>query len=56
MKFKVEKVANMIFITSECDVVFKSWNEEDFTEKKLKNAMTKISNDLNENAEFIRTF
>lgn len=56
MKFKVEKVANMIFVTSECDVVFKAWNEEDFTEKKLKNTMTKIANNYNVDVEFTRLF
>lgn len=45
MKFTVERVANMIFITSECGVVFKSWMADEFTERKLKNAMNKIRRD-----------
>ena len=56
MKFRIEKVANMIFVTSECDTVFKAWSEDSFTEKKLKNTMSKIANDLNGNVEFVRTF
>ena len=56
MKFKIEKVANMVFITSDCDVVFYAWNVEDLTERKLNNAIKKIQNNLNDNAEFIRTF
>ena len=56
MKFKVEKVANMVFITSDCGTVFKAWDEHDFTERKLANAMKKISGNLNGNCEFIRTF
>lgn len=42
MKFTVEKVANMIFITSEGDIIFKAWDEREFTERKLKNAIRKI--------------
>lgn len=56
MKFTVEKVANMIFIVSDCDTIFKAWDETEFTERKLKNAMKKISDNLNGNAEFKITF
>ena len=56
MKFKIEKVANMIFVTSECDVVFKAWDEDNFTEKKLNNAMKEIANNYNGNVEFTRMF
>jgi ribonuclease PH len=56
MRFKIEKIANMIFITSECGIIFKAWNEEDFTERKLKNAMKKISGGYNELVSFSRTF
>lgn len=56
MKFKIEKVANMIFITSDCDVIFRAWDETEFTERKLKNAMNKISVNLCGNAEFERKF
>lgn len=52
MKFTVEKVANMVFITSECGVIFKAWDEREVTEKKLNNAMKKISQNLNGDAQF----
>ena len=52
MTFTIEKVANMIFVTSECGVIFKAWNVEDFTEQKLNNTIKKISKDLNGNATF----
>ena len=35
MKFKIEKVANMIFITADQDIIFKAWDITEFTEKKL---------------------
>lgn len=56
MKFKIEKVANMVYITSECGVIFKSWHEQDFTERKLKNATNRITKALDGLAEFTRTF
>lgn len=51
MKFKFEKVANMVFLSTE-DIIWKAWNEEDFTERKAKNAERKILKDTNGNAEF----
>lgn len=42
MKFVVKKVANMVFIVTDCGTIFKTWHESDFTERKLKNAMNKI--------------
>lgn len=54
--FKIEKVANMIFVTSECGVVFKAWNEEEFTEKKLSNTMNRISKNYSGNVEFAKMF
>lgn len=56
MKFKIEKIANIVFITSDCGTIFRTWNGNDFTERKLKNAVAKITNDLNGNAEFERLF
>ena len=55
MNFKIEKVANMVFISCE-DVIFNAWNVEDFTERKLKNAMSKIQNNYNGTVEFTRVF
>ena len=51
MKFTVERVANMIFITSDCGIVFKSWMADEFTERKLTNAMNKIRRDYTGNDE-----
>lgn len=56
MKFKIEKVANMIFITADQDIIFKAWDITEFTEKKLQNAIKKINGHYNGKAEFIRTF
>ena len=56
MKFEIEKVAYMIFITAEYNVILKAWDITEFTERKLHNAIKKINSDLNGNAEFIRTF
>ena len=56
MKFIIEKCANMVFITSDCGVIFKAWDERECTERKIQNAIKKISNNLNGNAEFIRKF
>ena len=56
MKFVVEKVANMIFITSDCDIVFRAWDETEFTERKLNNAMKKLSNNYCGNVTFERKF
>ena len=56
MKFTIEKVANMIFITTDCDVIFRAWDETEFTERKLKNAINQITINLCGNSEFTRTF
>lgn len=56
MKFKIEKVANMVFITSECDTIFRAWDEREFTERKLKNAMNQIQKNYLGKVEFERTF
>lgn len=56
MTFKVEKVANMIFITEEGDIIFKAWNEREFTERKLKNAMNSIQKNYKNHVTFERTF
>ena len=56
MKFKIEKVANMIFITADQDIIFKAWDITEFTERKLQNTIKKINGHYNGKAEFIRTF
>ena len=56
MKFIVEKVANMVFISSDCGTVFNAWDEREFTERKLTNAMNRINKNLCGNAVFERKF
>lgn len=56
MRFTIEKVANMIFITSDCGIVFKAWEENDFTERKLKNAIDRITKKYKNPCEFIKLF
>lgn len=56
MKFKIEKVANMVFITSDCDTIFKAWDVGEFTERKLKNAMNRIAKDYNGLVSFEKKF
>lgn len=56
MKFTIEKVANLIMITTDCGVIFKVWNEEEFTERKLNNAIKRISNNYNGETTFVKTF
>lgn len=60
-KFIIEKVANMIFLSSldgddKPDTIFRTWDEEEFTERKLKNAMKNIQANYQYEVEFIRTF
>lgn len=55
-EFIIEKIANMVFISTEHDIVWEAWDEREFTERKLKNAMNRISKNLCGNAEFKRTF
>lgn len=56
MKFKIEKVANMVYITTDCGVVFKAWEIGEFTERKLQNAIKKISGNCTSECEFIKMF
>lgn len=56
MKFIIEKVSNMVFITSDCGVIFKAWNVEDFTDRKMNNAMNKIKKNYTGEVTFTKTF
>lgn len=56
MTFKIEKVANMIFITTDCDTIFRAWDETEFTERKLNNAINRIKKEYNGNATFEKLF
>ena len=57
MTFIIEKVANMIFINSG-ETIFRAWDEREFTERKLSNAIKKISDNYpgKGRCEFIRKF
>lgn len=59
--FIIEKVANMImavtkFDDGSTDVIWQTWYEEDFTERKLNNFMKKQLKYHNGNAEFVKAF
>lgn len=56
MKFIIEKVANMVFVSSEYDIIWKAWDETEFAERKLKNAMNRITRNYCGNVEFERKF
>ena len=56
MKFKIEKVANMVFITSDCGTIFNTWDESEFTERKMNNAIKKISANYNGTVTFEKKF
>lgn len=55
MNFTIEKVANMIVINSG-DVVWKAWDESEFTERKLAMAMKKIMSGCGNHVVFNRKF
>lgn len=52
-KFIIEKVGNMVFITSECGIVFYAWNIEDYTERKRNNAIARLKNQYCNNICFV---
>lgn len=56
MKFTLEKVGNMVYLVGEGDIIFKAWMADEFTERKLTNAVKKISADLNGNMTVERKF
>ena len=53
--FKIEKVANMVFITGG-ETVWQAWDEREFTERKLNNAMKRIQKNYQNPVTFERTF
>ena len=55
MTFKLEKIANMIFLSTE-DMVWEAWEETEFTERKLKNRWKRIESNLCGNCVLVRTF
>lgn len=50
-EYIVERVSNMIFI-SRGDEVFEAWDESEFTQRKLNNAMKRIKKNHCGNAVF----
>ena len=40
--FFIEKLGNMIYITDTIDQVYECWDEDDFTQRKLSNAMKRM--------------
>ena len=53
MTFKFQKVANMVYLVSECDVIFNSWMACDFTKRKMENAIAKLKTCYNGNVCFV---
>ncbi|MBQ8691269.1 MAG: hypothetical protein IJ516_05545 [Phascolarctobacterium sp.] len=56
MIFTLEKVSNMIFLTGDQDIVFKAWDESEFTERKLSNAIKKLQSCYVDKIQVIRKF
>lgn len=52
MTFTIEKVSNMVFAGTE-DHIWKAWDEDEFTEKKMNNWIKKIQKDFNGKAVII---
>ena len=56
MTFKLERVSNMVFLTCDCDVVFKAWDVSEFSERKLSNALKKLQACYIEPIQLVREF
>lgn len=52
MTFTIEKVSNMVFAGTE-DHIWKAWDEDEFTERKMNNWIKKIQKDFNGKAVII---
>jgi hypothetical protein len=55
VKFEFEKVANMVFLVKG-NQIWRAWEESEFTDRKMKNAMNKIRKNYQTEVEFIKTF
>jgi hypothetical protein len=53
MTFKIEKVSNLIMILDTSGTVWKTWDQTEFTSRKLKNYIKKIYRYYNGNIELI---
>lgn len=56
MKFTLEKVGNMVYLVGEGDIIFKAWMADEFTERKLTNAIKRISDDIGREIVPVRNF
>jgi len=55
MSYTFEKIGNMVFLSGSYGIIYKAWDESEFTEKKLQNAMKKIKA-CDPNSKFTKTF
>lgn len=53
MTFKLEKIANMVFVGTD-DHIWKAWNAEDFTERKLDNWIKKTQKNFTKEIKVVR--
>lgn len=56
MEFTLEKISNMVFLTSSCGVIFQAWDSSEFTERKYENAKKKIQKNYKEEIKITRKF
>ena len=52
MRFEFQKVANMVYLVGEGDIIFKAWMADEFTERKRQNAKKAILK-VNPSATFV---
>lgn len=45
--FTFERVSNMVYLTSECGLVWYAWDESEFTNRKRNNAIARIKAQFN---------
>ena len=50
--FTFQHVANMVYCVSVCGLVWYAWHEDEFTEKKKRNAIAKIKRAYNDDVIF----
>lgn len=55
-KFEIKKVANMVMVIDGCGQVWRTWDETEFTERKMKNAVNRIKRSYQAEVEFVKTF
>jgi hypothetical protein len=55
MTFRIEKVSNLIMILDTSGTVWKTWDQTEFTQRKLNNYIKKLDKYYNGNIESITT-